>query len=273
MAEGIVKFGDWISEGWQLFSIRWQTWVLATSFHLVLIMIVFGFAFFGLWLPALTGGEPNLFVFVPMIIIMPIFTLASVFLMGGMHRMAQKQLRGQPISVRDVFSCTDCFGRLLIASILTGFAVFLGAMLCILPGYIVMAMLFFTIPLIVDKNVGAIEALEQSWALVKRDWLMFTLFVFVVNMIAQIGANLCLVGILATYPLLFTTTAAAYRDCFGLEGARSPLVDPPQEDTPYIYLSPTTQAQVQRQQNAACSRCNSFIPATAMFCPKCGFRK
>jgi hypothetical protein len=61
--------------------------------------------------------------------------------------------------------------------------------------------------------------MQTSYELAKRNWLMFTLFAFVVQLLASLGAYACYIGILATLPLMFTIAAVAYRDCFGTEGA------------------------------------------------------
>src|SRR5258708_6018163 len=135
MAGEIVKFGDWISGGWKLFTLQWQKLGLASIFYLVLAFLPVIFLIIGVFIPLFTGHEPDAVALVPLIVVLPLTILGSVFISGGMHRMAQKQLRGERIAVRDVFSCTDCFGRLFGASILVGLATICGMFLLIIGAY------------------------------------------------------------------------------------------------------------------------------------------
>ena len=98
----------------------------------------------------------------------------------------------------------------------------IGALICILPAFIVQGLCFFAIPLAVDKKLGPIADIQTSIEATKKDWLMYTLFAFVVSLIAGAGAILCYVGLLASYPLYFLITAVAYRQVFGLDGISSP---------------------------------------------------
>jgi len=147
--------------------------------------------------------------------------LASTYLHAGMYRTAFKQLRGEPISTGDLFSAGDCFPSLLGAAILVGILVMIGALLCIIPAFIVAGALYFTFPLVVERRMSAGEAIQASRDATRGDLFMFVLFAFVVSLIAQAGSYLCYVGILATLPLQYTIGAIAYRDCFGVAGARS----------------------------------------------------
>jgi hypothetical protein len=273
MAGEIVKFGDWISGGWKLFTLDMKTWVLASLFHLVLSMIPLVFALIGIYIPILTGGEPNFLVMVPLVVIMPVIMLISIFLSGGMHRMAQKQLRGEKIEVKDIFSCKDRIGRLIGGTVLVFLATFCGLLLFVIGVYPVAALVFFTIPIIVNEDISAIDAITKSYNLVKRDLLMFTLFVFVVMMISQIGANFCLVGLLFTYPLLFTITAVAYRDCFESGDGKVNILAETRPDTPYIYTQPAAPIDVATPFISSCPNCNAYMPVSAAFCPKCGLQR
>lgn len=369
-----VKFGDWISEGWRMFTEQWKAWVLnMTVFFAVCILpimltfvIFYGFFFSsiiaasqassrsgGTVPPPAVGG---FIVFYGIFFLVWLFTLvAQAYLMGGMHSSALKQLRGGTIEFRDLLSGGKTFLPVLGATFLTGILVSIGSVLCIVPGLLALGCLFFTVPLIVDRGLGVIEAMQTSYALTKKNIWMFMLFALVVFFLASAGSYACYIGLLASYPLFFTITAVAYRDCFGMEGARrflpnapptpggygqqpmgniyqppppygqggynQPPYPPPQQGynppPPQSYnpqpdyppappnfvqpppaapnypppeprreMKPTEQipkpaipqsAEPPVQNNPGsstinCAKCNMSLPATAVFCPRCGTR-
>jgi len=144
-----VRFGDWISEGFRMFVEQWQVWVLQT---LVLCGIILAFvaAFFGalMGVALVTGAtqEPSalpLFViFLPGFLIM---WAASGALVSGMFKTAFKQLQGGKIQVSDIFSGMDCMPAVLLATFCNGILVMFGLLLCIIPGFIVAGLLYFTV--------------------------------------------------------------------------------------------------------------------------------
>jgi uncharacterized membrane protein len=194
----------------------------------------------------------------------------SALLVGGMHRAALKQLRGRQVEFSDLFSARDQYLPLLGAMLLIGLLVGIGSIVCVIPGFIVAALLFFTLPLIIDRKLGVLEAMRVSSEMTKPNLLMFTLFAFVVQLIASAGMYACYIGLLATLPLLFTMTAAAYRDCFGLQGA--PALPPPAEPWSGATYSPPALVSTPTQPPVAavCSNCEAALPASARFCFRCG---
>jgi len=220
-----VRFGEWIGEGWNMFAEQWKVWVVnALMLSLVTVVPIVGMYIFMVVLAASAGsGGAGLGMAVLVLIFLGVILviLASTYLHAGMYRTAFKQLRGEPISTGDLFSAGDCFPSLLGAAILVGILVMIGALLCIIPAFIVAGALYFTFPLVVERRMSAGEAIQASRDATRGDLFMFVLFAFVVSLIAQAGSYLCYVGILATLPLQYTIGAIAYRDCFGVAGARS----------------------------------------------------
>ena len=153
----------------------------------------------------------------------PVFGLVlgivGVTLTGGLYRMAIKQFRGQPPSIGDLFSATDAIVPLLMAGVLMYIATLLGACACGVGALVVTGLLMFTIPLIVDKGMGAIEAMSTSWNTLKGEWLMATVFYLVISIVASSGGILCGIGILVTAPLALLSMAVLYRNYFLGSGA------------------------------------------------------
>jgi len=75
-------------------------------------------------------------------------------------------LRGEAVHFDD---CWRGLGRLwwkiLGASILVGVSIVVGFMLCIVPGLIIEAGLFVSIPVLVVEDTGVADALDRSWKL------------------------------------------------------------------------------------------------------------
>jgi hypothetical protein len=227
-----VRFGEWISEGWKMFTEQWKAWVLNTLIYALICftpMIVVIFGFYGYLFTQIKNNprsaqpiptEAILTFYLIFFAVMFVTLFVAAFFTGGMHQTALKQLRGGKVELRDLFSGGKYYFPILISSLLGGILSMIGAILCIVPAFLVGGCLFFTLPLIVERRLGAVEAMKTSYELTKRNIWMFALFAFVVQLIAQAGSYACYVGLLATIPLLFTITAVAYRDTFGLEGAR-----------------------------------------------------
>ncbi len=292
-----VRWGEWIGEGWQMFAARWQVWVL----QILIIFVVFAIPvipIYALVISAQIGAaetgrppEPPAMLIPLVLIAAPLMILVAAFLWGGLWKTAIKQLRGEPISVGDLFSGGDVFLRVLGAFIAIGFLTMLGAVLCYFPALVVMGLLFFTLPLIVDRNLDVSSALSASYEATKKNWFMFTLFVFVLSLLASAGAAACYVGMLATYPLQFTIAAIAYRDVFGVPGARSfastqvssptsyagqswpvqPQQTPPSPPPPQpVFSQPPSEPQ--QQAAVKCPQCGAALTRAANFCNFCGER-
>jgi len=211
-----------IGEAWALFQQDVATWILAALIYVGIVFAInfcFGLLIGGAEAVSSSASRPSFFTFSAFFGLRLVVNLASyvisVFLMGGMYRMAVKKLRNNPIQVSDIFSVGDVLPALLLGAFLVGLASGVGFILCIIPGLIIGGLLMFTIPLIVDRHLGAIDAMGQSWNALKGDLLNATLFFLVVSILGVIGALACGVGILVTIPLLVLSIALAYRDFFG----------------------------------------------------------
>ncbi|MBV9867887.1 MAG: hypothetical protein JO316_21240 [Abitibacteriaceae bacterium] len=140
--------------------------------------------------------------------------IVAFMMLGGMYRMALKQLRGQVPSIGDLFSATDVLGSLVVAGILTALATYAGLCVLCVGALIVQGLLMFTVPLIVDKQMGAIDAMSTSWNTLKGEALMAALFYFVITLVAGIGAILCVIGVLFTAPMAIISVAILYNNYF-----------------------------------------------------------
>lgn len=305
-----VKWGEWINEGWQLFANRWQVWVpLMLVFVVVMLVPMLPFYILAIGLDITTASDPEAVqapVFVPLFALLGgLITMAlATFMLGGVYRTAFKEIRGEQISLRDLFSGGDLTLKLLGAFLLVGLCVWIGLLLCIVPGFLAMGLFFFTIPLIVERRMGIVDAMKLSFETTRPNMWMFMLFAFVVALLASIGQLACYVGLLVTYPLYFLITAAAYKDVFGVAGARStpavaaPPAYPPQaynqqswaNQPPQAYAPPPPPAQPPRQYapppppaaapqappqpsesaTTTCPHCQAVLPRAANFCNFCG---
>jgi uncharacterized membrane protein len=308
-----VKWGEWIGGGWQMLMDRWQVWVpmMLVFILAMLVPLAPGYMLlFGAAMTARSGEAPSAAVgLAPLLILAGILIsiLLSSLMMGGVYRTAFKQMRGETISIGDLFSGKELAISVLLTQLLVGLCTMGGAILCFFPAYIVAGLLFFAVPLVVEKGMSPVDALRASFEKTKGNWLMFTLFAFVTTLMAGAGAIACYVGALATMPLYFLTIAVAYRDVFGVAGVRGgqqmpssyaspswqqggqpsympppPQYAPPQTpqsyappQVPQSYMPPQPAPPMMPPQPAVsdqitCPNCNALLSRTAKFCNYCG---
>lgn len=276
---------EWIGEGWQMFVEKWQVWVV----QMLIVGVIFAIPVVPFYLMMLSlqmqvATNPNQPPeFSPLLLplglgIGLLSILGGAFFFSGFYKTAFKQLRGEQITVGDLFSGGDVFLRVIGAFFAIGFFTMLGAMLCFFPALVVPGLLYFTLPLIIERNMGVGEALRTSYEATKANWFMFALFAIVASLIAGLGQFACGVGLVVTYPLQFTIAAVAFRDVFGVPGARSfsggNQPQYPSNYAPQSFPPPPPQfnepVQPQEPTTLICTNCGTMITRQARFCSKCG---
>lgn len=214
---------DWISQAWRLFQAQAGTWIGAMLLFLLVgavidvpVAFITGYAqqltsIFGAMQTHQAPPQPNPFVnFGQDLLFGLAVTLVQTVLTGGLYRMAIRQGRGEVIQATDVFSALDVALPLIGVGLITQVLVTLGSYLCIIPGLIVAGLFMFAPLLVVDRRLGPIQAITQSVNLLKGQLLMATLFYFVAALLGGLGAILCVIGLVVTYPILVNSVAQGY---------------------------------------------------------------
>ena len=138
-------------------------------------------------------------------------------LIAGFHIFTMKKLMGRKAEFGDLFKGFNFFVPTLVASLLIGIFTFAGTLLCIIPGLVVAAMYKFTYLFIVDKRMDFWPAMQASHAVVKRDYVGFTLFLILMALVNILGALCCIVGLLVSIPVTFAAITVAYKEIVGFE--------------------------------------------------------
>jgi hypothetical protein len=213
--EPMIRFRV-IKEAWGLYKQHAFVWSLA-----MLIVMAFHSAVNGVLFAVLDRGEAlgpggfRLFLPTAHSVSLIASTVVSGFFLGGMIRMANRQIRGGVPRLEDLFSITDCWFDLLLVSFLIGVATAIGFALFVIPGMLVSGLLMLAIPLVSEGRMPATGALIQSWHALKSQWLTAAVFHWVLIILAVSGLVLCLVGVLATGPLYSLSVSMLYHNFFG----------------------------------------------------------
>jgi len=134
----------------------------------------------------------------------------SAFFTAGIARFSLKVARGEPYAFGDVFAGGPFFLSVLVTHFIVSIAVGIGLVLLIVPGVILALGLCLAIPLIVDRNLGPIEAMTESWKVTEGN--RTNLFIFWLIGMALVVAGLCAcgIGILLVAPLLWVAFLYVY---------------------------------------------------------------
>jgi len=235
---GRVDFG-WIGQAFELFKANLAVWIVAALVALVpsIIAGIIGgaiganLAFHNTGYPQPTYGSYSgpsslstrlniLSGNIPIgvsIGIRAFSILYSALLYGGIYRTAVKQVRGEPISIGDVFSGVPLFWKMLGFNIIYYLAAVVGLILCIVPGFLVIGLLLPASALIADgETVG--NAISRSTEAMKKDLWIAAAFVFVLFLVLAASMLPCFLGLFVTFPMYFLIAALAYRDMVGMPG-------------------------------------------------------
>jgi hypothetical protein len=222
-----VDIGGWISAGWNLFTASWGTWVKMGVIVMLpiipgIIGLIAGYVVMiksMLPTPGMYGGYAQppevpfaaLGMFGASYLFLIIGSFVSMYFQIGFWKAAIKTARGGTPALSDLKGNGHLYLRVLGASIVVQlFSMLLAIPTCGIGAFFVMGWYLFVIPLLIDKDLSIGEAMRQSKEMTAGQMLLYILFAFVVGILAQLGAYVCIVGVIASIPLHYLIFAVAY---------------------------------------------------------------
>jgi uncharacterized membrane protein len=138
-------------------------------------------------------------------------------LIAGFHIFTIKKLMSRRAEFADLFLGFNFFVPTLVASLVIALFVSIGTVLCIIPGLVVAAMYKFTYLFIVDKRMDFWPAMQASHAVVKSDYVGFTLLLLLLLLVDVLGLLCCVVGIFVAMPVTIAAITVAYAEIVGFD--------------------------------------------------------
>lgn len=136
---------------------------------------------------------------------------APVFMEAGLEHIRLKVVDGQPASVGDLFSQSNKFFRFLFTSLSVAIIVGLGSLVLVIPGIIALLSLSFAPLAVIDRDLGAGDALRYSAQITRGVRLKLLGYFVLIDLINLAGALLFGLGLLFTVPFAGIAWAYAYR--------------------------------------------------------------
>jgi uncharacterized membrane protein len=136
--------------------------------------------------------------------------VANLVIQSGIIKASLALTRGQKIDFGSAFNGIN-WGQVIIASLIIGVLTFVGLVLCILPGIVVIFFTSYTLYFVIDRGQDAVTAIKSSVALVKDNIGVLLLFFLASFAAYVVGACLCGVGLLAAIPVVVIAQAYTFR--------------------------------------------------------------
>jgi uncharacterized membrane protein len=127
---------------------------------------------------------------------------------------ANKQVRGEPVEIRDLFRRDAVVWSMFAFTIIFTALFFVGALAFYLPALLVLAFVPPGMALVAD-GAGAGESISRAFNILKSDWLGAVLFALTWNILLLVSIVPCGLGLLVTLPMVHILMALMYRDVIG----------------------------------------------------------
>ena len=103
----------------------------------------------------------------------------------------------------------------MLAALIIGVLTFIGFILCIIPGIVVIFLTSYTLYFVVDRGLGAVDAIKASFNMVKDNAGVLILFFLATVAAWIVGTCACLVGLLVAIPVVIIAQAYTFRTLNG----------------------------------------------------------
>jgi len=138
-------------------------------------------------------------------------TAVNMIMTLGITKIGLKVYAGEKFEVSEIFESYRLFLKYLLATILYFLAVIGGLILLIVPGIILIIRMGLYTYLIVDKQMGPLEALKESMRLTKGNAFNLFLFWFLLLGVLILGFLCLIVGLIVAIPVSLLAYVFVYR--------------------------------------------------------------
>ena len=180
----------------------------AVRFGWTIVMANLGLAIVAMIIMLMINAFPVYTESVVVALVSAFFTMVVAL---GVMRMALRFVDGERGELIDLFAKIPLVVPYLIASIIVGLVTTTGFILLVIPGIYWGLRLQFFGWVIVDKEVGALEATRVSWEITRGSaWQLFLMWwlLFFVNVLGFLAIG---IGLLVTVPLSLVAMGHVYR--------------------------------------------------------------
>jgi len=129
---------------------------------------------------------------------------------AGIWRAGLAVTRGESPNV-NMLTQTDNLGPYVLTVIMVSIGMFVGFILCVIPGIIWLVLTAYAPLVALDKGVGPGEAISTSIDWVKNNAGRVVLLLFVAYIVYVIGVVACCVGLLVSMPVALVAITYSYR--------------------------------------------------------------
>lgn len=136
-------------------------------------------------------------------------------IISGIVMLAIKRASHKKTEILSIFNYYILVWPLVFASLLVNVVVILGFVMLIIPGIYLSITFAFVIPLIIDKQLGIIDAMKTSFNVVKKRWFKFFGLYLILALISILSIFTLGIGLIWALPLSFMVNAVLYRRLFG----------------------------------------------------------
>lgn len=183
---GVAAFsvGDALSYGWNKF-------VQYIGQIIIIVLIIFVVQLvLSILSQAIQAGSDSFFIGITLsFAITAVSIFVSFLLQAGLIRAALAVTRGQAPEPSMLFQ-TDKLGPYAVAAVLVALMVFVGLLLCCIPGLIVAFFTYFFGFYVIDKDVSPVDSIKSSVSLVQDNFGQVLLLMIVVVLLNLITCGL-----------------------------------------------------------------------------------
>jgi len=202
--------GEAFGYGWRKFQANLGPILLAMLAYLAIIALLQLVSYFLVGGATEAGDRGTLLSLLMSAISTFIYVVASAVMQAGIARGVLGITHGRRLDVGTMFTF-DNIVSVIVAGLIVGVATAIGVLLCVLPGLIVAFYSQFYVWFIVDKQMGAVDAIKASFGLIHRNLGTMVLFFLATVLAYLVGALLCGIGLLVAIPVVYLAQGYTYR--------------------------------------------------------------
>lgn len=143
----------------------------------------------------------------------------------GITMLGVKRAREESFNVGDIFNYFSVAMPIVVTYILLTLMLTLGFVLLILPGIYLVISYSFAYQLVVDKGLGAWEAMELSRKTITAQWFKFFGLSLVLSLVVVVSAIPFGIGLIWTIPMAYISYGLLYHHLFDDERIAEDIIE------------------------------------------------